>query len=688
MHLLSAAAAGGADVEEAVDLDQSPGEILVLSAADTELACLARARAACEVPLPSLRLANLLKLSHPYSVDLYVEKTVRRARFVLLRLLGGRSYWAYGLEQIASACGEEGIPLLVLPGDDKPDPELARLTTVDREVADRVWAYLTHGGLANAEHCLRYLASLLGRELDWREPVPLPPAGVWLPDRGLLEIEAVAASWQRDRPAVPVLFYRALYASGDLAPVEALVRALDDRGLAPLPVFVTSLKDPAARAPLEALLDTVPPALVLNATAFASASPGDSAGGPLARFDAPVLQLVFAGRDRESWQADPQGLGPRDLAMQVALPEVDGRILSRAVAFKELAEIDPATECPLMHYRPLDDRIAFVAELAAAWVRLARTPRAERRIALVLANYPSRDGRIANGVGLDTPESCVGVLRALAAAGYRVEGIPPDGDALLAALRAGPTNRPGTLAERAIRIRLPLADYRSWFATLPEELRARLLDRWGPPEEDPQVADGAFALALLPLGNLVVGIQPARGYQIDPVRSYHSPDLLPPHGYLAFYCWLREVWGCHAVVHLGKHGNLEWLPGKALALSRDCLPEVALGPLPHLYPFIVNDPGEGSQAKRRAGAVILDHLTPPMTRAESYGTLRELERLVDEYWEASQLDPRRMEPLAEEIALTSRRLGLDRDLGLEIGEDATAWLQTLDNHLCELKELQ
>ena len=688
MHLLSAAAAGGADVEEAVDLDQSPGEILVLSAADTELACLARARAACEVPLPSLRLANILKLSHPYSVDLYVEKTVRRARFVLLRLLGGRSYWAYGLEQIAAACGEEGIPLLVLPGDDKPDPELARLATVDREVADRIWAYLIHGGLANAEQCLRYLASLLGREIDWREPVPLPPAGAWLPDRGPVEIEALAASWPSDRPVAPVLFYRALYASGDLTPVEALARALAARGLAPMPVFVTSLKDPAALSRIEALLARFPPAVILNATAFASGSPGDSAGGPLARFEAPVLQVVFASRNREGWRADPQGLGPRDLAMQVALPEVDGRILSRAVAFKELSGIDPATECPLMHYRPLDDRIAFVADLAAAWVRLARTPRAERRIALLLANYPNRDGRIANGVGLDTPESCVRLLRALAAAGYRVTDVPPDGTALVAALRQGPTNRPDTLADREIRIRLPLADYRSWFDALPEAVRRQVLGRWGPPETDPHLRDGAFALALLPLGGVVVGIQPARGYHIDPVRSYHSPDLPPPHAYLAFYLWLREVWGCHAVVHRGKHGNLEWLPGKALALSGDCLPEVALGPLPHLYPFIVNDPGEGSQAKRRAAAVIIDHLTPPMTRAESYGALRELERLVDEYWEASQLDPRRMEPLAEEIALTSRRLGLDRDLGLEIGEDATAWLQTLDNHLCELKELQ
>ncbi len=688
MHLLSATAATGTEVEEAVDLDQSPGEILILSAADTELGCLARAHAACPEPLPSLRLANFLKLAHPYSVDLYLEKTLRRCRLVVLRLLGGRSYWSYGLEQTVAACREEGIPLVVLPGDDKPDPELARLATLEAEAASRVWAYLTQGGLENAEQCLRYLASLLGWEISWREPSPLPAAAPWLPGLDATEAGNLDRLLRPGVPVVPVLFYRALFASGDLAPVEALAEALRDRGLAPLPIYLTSLKDPRALRALEALLEAHPPALLLNTTAFAAGRPGSGDGGPLARYEVPVLQLVFASRDTAGWRADVQGLGPRDLAMQVALPEVDGRVLTRAVAFKELEEIDPATECPLMRYRPLADRIDFVADLAAAWVRLARTPPAERRVALLLANYPSRDGRIANGVGLDTPQSCVAVLRALREAGYRVETVPEDGNALLRELLAGPTNRPDRLAERRIRVRLPLATYRRWFAGLPAGVRNRILERWGPPEADPHLRDEAFALALRSFGNVVLGIQPARGYHIDPVRSYHSPDLVPPHAYLAFYLWLRELHGCHAVVHLGKHGNLEWLPGKALALSGDCLPEVALGAVPHLYPFIVNDPGEGSQAKRRTAAVILDHLTPPMTRAGSYGPLQELERLVDEYWEASQLDPRRTAPLAEEIVATARRLGLDRDLGLDADADTDLWLQRLDNHLCELKELQ
>ena len=336
----------------------------------------------------------------------------------------------------------------------------------------------------------------------------------------------------------------------------------------------------------------------------------------------------------------------------------------------------------------MGDRIAHVARLAAAWSRLRATPAAARRVGIVMANYPLRDGRLANGVGLDTPASCVAVLHALGRAGYRLERIPADGETLVRLLATGPTNELAGRAQREVRVALPLARYAELFAGLPAAIRRRVVARWGPPEADPHVVAGAFALSVLPLGNVVLGLQPARGYHIDPAATYHAPDLDPPHGYLAFYLWLRHEFGAHAVVHLGKHGSLEWLPGKATALSADCLPAAVLGPLPHLYPFIVNDPGEGSQAKRRAAAVIVDHLTPPLTRAESWGELAELEALVDEYHEAASLDPRRLEHLRGAILERSEALGLARDLGIGRDVPPGEHLGRLDNHLCELKELQ
>ncbi|HEX2019995.1 MAG TPA: cobaltochelatase subunit CobN, partial [Aurantimonas sp.] len=399
---------------------------------------------------------------------------------------------------------------------------------------------------------------------------------------------------------------------------------------------------------------------------------------------------VLASGSRESWEASPQGLSARDLAMNVALPEVDGRVLSRAIAFKSAGEWDPVTETDIVAHRARPDRMAFVADLAARWARLRGKQPAQRRVAVLLANYPNRDGRLGNGVGLDTPAGTIEVLRAMAAAGYDVADIPEDGDALIDHLMAGPTNA-GT-AMRSVRETLSLDAYRQFFATLPQVLQDAATARWGDPAADPFVVERAqgpaFALPLARFGETLVGIQPARGYNIDPKETYHSPDLVPPHNYLALYAFLRTEYDADAVVHMGKHGNLEWLPGKALALSSECWPEAVLGPLPHLYPFIVNDPGEGTQAKRRAAAVIIDHLTPPLTRAESYGPLKDLEALVDEYYQAAGTDPRRLELLKGRILDLVRDIGLDHDAGITAGDGEAAALAKLDAYLCDLKEMQ
>ena len=688
MHLLNARTTTPDDAGEAVDLAQSPGDIVFLSAADTELACVAAAQARCPPEAPSLRLANLLQLGHPMSVDLYVEQVIAPARLVILRLLGGRSYWPYGLEQIAGTCRAKGIPIAVLPGDDNPDAELSGWSTLPAEACHRLWQYGMHGGLDNAQQLLAYAASLLGRDEPWREPAPLLRAGLYWPGLARPDLAAIRARWEPERPAAALVFYRALVQAGDLAVIDGLLEALQANGLNPLPIFASSLRDGQAGPLVRELLEETAPDVVLNATGFAVSSLAERRGSPLDAADRTVLQLVLAGGSRAAWQSGTRGLSPRDLAMNVALPEVDGRIFSRAIGFKTAKKFDERTETNLVGFEPAADRIGFVAELAAAWAKLARTPAASRRVAIVLANYPNRDGRIANGVGLDTPASTMQLLQALRAAGYRIEGMPADGRALIEALLEGVTNDLAARARREVRARLPISDYRRFFARLPEAVRNTIEQRWGVAENDPYVADGAFELALLPLGHVVVGIQPARGYNVDPGASYHDPDLPPPHAYLAFYAWLRETFGAHAVLHMGKHGNLEWLPGKALALSKNCLPEAALGPLPHVYPFIVNDPGEGSQAKRRAAAVIVDHLTPPLTRAETYGPLAELEGLVDEYYEAAGVDPRRVAYLRDEILALSRSLGLDRDIGIRADDSAGDALAKLDNHLCELKELQ
>ncbi|WP_425092800.1 cobaltochelatase subunit CobN [Tropicimonas sp. S265A] len=690
MHLLAATPGAIDDGQEPVDLGQTPAPLIVISAADTELAALSEARGAMASP-PQMRLSNMMHLRHPMSVDLHLDTCATQAKLVVARVLGGTGYWRYGVEQYAARCAQAGVALALLPGDDKPDPDLRAVSTVADADYDALWAYLVEGGPENNTNFLRYAQAMMDGTPRPAGASPLLRAGVYWPGAGIATLEAAQAAWTVGAPVVPVVFYRALVQGAGLHPINRLVRALLKRGLAPLPVFVASLKDPLSQATLDRLFGDAPPSVILNCTSFAVGTPDQTTGpiNPLtapSANDAPVFQVILSGASEAAWEDSAAGLSARDIAMNVALPEVDGRILSRAISFKGEAYYDEATECPIASYRAQGDRVEFVADLAQNWCRLRATPVADRKLALILANYPNKDGRLANGVGLDTPAATVSVLRALSREGYDVADPPRTPDVLMASIMAGPTNWLTDRATRTGGARLSLEDYQAAYAGLPLELRAAIEDRWGAPEEDPFCTDGAFALSILRFGSVVVGVQPARGYNIDPTETYHAPDLVPPHNYLAFYIWLRVVHGAQALVHMGKHGNLEWLPGKAVALSQACWPEAMMGPLPHVYPFIVNDPGEGTQAKRRAQAVIIDHLTPPLTRAETYGPLRDLEGLVDEYYEAAGVDPRRITELRREILSMTSATGLDRDAGFTGDEDSD--LARLDAYLCELKEAQ
>jgi cobaltochelatase CobN len=690
MHILAGRSGRIDEGDEAVDLEQTPADVVFLSAADTELASLAGAVRRLGAFAPSVRLASLLALSHPYSVDLYADATLKGSRLVVVRLLGGAEYWPYGLERLGELANGYGVKLAVMPGDDRWDADLAARSTLDTDEVHRLWRYCAEGGADNLANLLSHARHLLDGTGEPDPPRALPRAGLFQPGSTAAALDDLKAAWREpDAPVAAIVFYRALMQSAATEPVEALAAALAARGLNPLPVFVASLKDAESAAVLASLFDEAAPAVVLNATAFAVSKAGVAhRPTPLDAPGAPVLQVVFSSSSEEGWQSADQGLSIRDLAMHVVLPEIDGRITTRAVSFKEQGERDPLTQSSPVRFVPKPDRIDFVAELAARMAALRTTPAAEKKLALILANYPNKDGRLANGVGLDTPASCVAVLMALQDAGYAVSGVPRDSASLMAAISSGPTN---ALEDRRARhggAALALADYAKRFARLPKAVRDAVAGRWGAPEDDPHVEDGAFRLAVTHFGNAVVGIQPARGYNIDPKATYHDPDLVPPHHYFAFYIWLREVYGVHAVVHLGKHGNLEWLPGKALALSQECFPEAVLGPVPNVYPFIVNDPGEGAQAKRRNSAVIVDHLTPPLTRAESHGVSQELEVLLDEYYLAQGVDPRRLKALTRDILDAATRHGLDRDIGLTDDMDEETRLARLDAHLCDLKELQ
>ena len=671
MHLLQTTSATLDDIVEPRDLGQTPGDIVVLSFADSDLSGLASAYAAEKENLPSLRLAHLRDLRHPMSIDLWIDKCARHAKVIVVRLLGGLDWWRYGVDALSAMARERDITLAVLPGEDRDDKRLDEASTLAPGELAALLAYFREAGRENLRALLRRLATYAGYSFPAQVPRALPRMGGYLPGTGAVSLDQLCAA--SGRAVVPILFYRALLAA-DTAPIDSLCGALAARGLAPAPLFVPSLKDSEASAFVRDALQRLAPAVVVTTTAFAAG--GDGEASALDATDAPILQGVIATTRRAAWQESPRGLGPADLAMHVVLPELDGRVLLGAIAFKDALPADDALGFTAFASRPEPDRIAIVADRVAALVRLRRLPRGERRVAILMPDYPAAGGRTGYAVGLDVPQSIVALLSDLAAAGYDVRDRTENSRALLKQLELG-----------AREPALSLAGYSRLLAELPAEIGRRITAAWGDRENDPDFRDGAFRFRTGRFGNILVALPPERGNVHERRASYHDPALPPRHALIAFGLWLRHSFKADLLLHMGAHGTLEWLPGKAVALTGACFPEAVVGPLPVIYPFIVSNPGEAAQAKRRIAAVTIGHLPPPLTEGSLSGAARELERLVDEYAIADGLDRRRRERLAKLIIDTARDSGLACEAGAERDLHPDEALRKIDAWLCDLKDL-
>ncbi|KUL36026.1 cobalamin biosynthesis protein CobN [Streptomyces sp. NRRL F-4489] len=662
--------------------------ILLLSTSDTDLLS---ARAATG-PVP-YRLANPSRLD---VADL--PGLLEGTDLVVVRLLGGIRAWEDGLDVLLAA--DQHRPVVVLTGEQAPDAQLMEASTVPVGIAAEAHAYLAHGGPENLSQLARFLSDtvlLTGHGFE-------PPAAA--PSWGPLERPARGT----DGPVVAVLYYRAHHMSGNTAFVEALCERIEDAGGRPLPLYVASLRapEPELIEELRAADAIVTTVLAAGGTKPAEASAGGDDeswdAGALAALDVPILQALCLTGSRAAWEENDEGLSPLDAASQIAVPEFDGRLITVPFSFKEVDEDG------LPVYVADPERAARVAGIAVRHARLRHIPAARKRLALVLSAYPTKHSRIGNAVGLDTPASAVALLRRLREEGYDfgTEPVPGlesgDGDELIYALiEAGGHDQEWLTEEQLARnpVRIPAADYRRWYATLPQELRDAVEEHWGPPPGEMFVdrsrnPEGDIVLAALRRGNLLILIQPPRGFGENPIAIYHDPDLPPSHHYLAAYRWIAAPaadggFGADAMVHLGKHGNLEWLPGKNAGLSAACGPDAALGDLPLIYPFLVNDPGEGTQAKRRVHATLVDHLVPPMARADSYGDIARLEQLLDEYAAISAMDPAKLPAIRAQIWTLIQAAKLDHDLGLEERPDDEGFddfLLHVDGWLCEVKDAQ
>ncbi|TSE01628.1 cobaltochelatase subunit CobN [Skermania sp. ID1734] len=652
--------------------------ILLLSTSDTDLLS-ARASGA------DYRWANPSRLIPDELPDL-----LRDADIVVVRILGGRRAWEEGLDALRAS----GVPLVAVGGELAPDAELMECSSVPVGVAADAHNYLAEGGPENLRELHNFLSdTILLTGHGFAPPARTP---IW----GPLPRTSPATG-----PTVAVLYYRAQHLAGNTAYVETLCQAIEAAGARALPIFCASLRAAppdlfeALRA-ADALVVTV---LAAGGTTPATASAGGDDGawdiGALAELDVPILQALCLTSGRATWVGNDDGLSPLDVATQVAVPEFDGRIITVPFSFKEF-DADG-----LSRYEPDAERAARVAGIAVKHARLRHIPAADKKVALMLSAYPTKHARIGNAVGLDTPRSAIRLLEEMRLAGYDfgAEPIPGldagDGDALIHALIAAGGQDPDWLTSDQLEanpIRVSAARYRAWFDTLPAELKDAIVEHWGPPPGELFVdrsrdRDGEIVIAALQFGNLAIMVQPPRGFGENPVAIYHDPDLPPSHHYLAAYRWLADEFGADAMIHLGKHGNLEWLPGKTVGMSAACATDAALGDLPLIYPFLVNDPGEGSQAKRRAHATLVDHLIPPMARAESYGDIARLEQLLDEHQNIAALDPAKLPAIRQQIWTLLRAAKMDHDLGLTEQPDEDSFddvLLHVDGWLCEIKDVQ
>jgi cobaltochelatase CobN len=655
--------------------------VVLLTHADSDLAALSRGVSLLPEGFPRVRGISLQGVSESRDMAALLQTELHHARIVVVRVLG-RLSGIPGWQALLQAAGERRQSLLVVSGTGEPNPEFDVVSTVSPAILRETLAYLQAGGPHNLAQWLRFLSDhLLLSGYGFEAPVPLPEHGIYHPALGEAPtIDAWEGLGVGETPAVGIAFYRAHRLSGNLRFVDALVEALERRGLKALPIYTSSLRalnevgKSAALSFLQGENGSRIDALI-NTTSFAIGDinpqgptlPGWSIDA-MTELDVPVFQAIVSGMELPQWRSAARGLNPLDTAMNVVIPEFDGRIVTVPISFKE-KRLSGGME--VVEYAPLADRIERLAGIVEAQVRLRRLPRERRRIAFVFTNSNTKASQIGNAVGLDAPASLMTVLRAMQEAGYRVSDLPESGDALIHALiDRGCYDLDHLTAAQCdtAMSKVSAGRYAGWFAELPVSLRDRMQAQWGPPPGAAYVHDGRLILAGLEFDNAIVTLQPPRGYGMDRNAIYHQPDLPPTHHYYALYRWLRDDWGAHAIVHVGKHGTLEWLPGKGVGLSENCFPDAVLGDLPLFYPFIINDPGEGAQAKRRGHAVIVDHLTPPMTTADTYGLLAQLGELVDEYYQVEMLDPGKLPLLQAQIWSLVKEARLDRDLGAIRGD--------------------
>ena len=567
---------------------------------------------------------------------------------------------------------------------------------------DLIKQYLSAGGHINFHQLLVHLHNrLFATDIPCESPTPLPDDGIYHPDYpGIPNLERyLSEKIDPDKITVGLWFYQTYWVNNNLAFVDAIIRSIEAAGANVIPVFHHRYKDAERKnngadyVVKHYFMEGDRPRIqvLINPQMFSLTLVAKEYEHLLSGLGVPFIKAMTCSAPYKQWHESMQGLPTMDVSYSAAQPEFDGALITVPVATREQETVDPVTGALLAKYHPIPERVNKMVRLTLNWGRLSRIPNSERRVAIIFHHYPPRNDRIGCAAGLDSFASVSLLMDRMLAAGYQMDHTYPDHNELSHALLEKMTCdqrwlTPDQMAARA-EAHADREEYGKWHRELPQAIRDKMCDDWGAIPGDLFVHDEKMHFAGLLNGNLFLTIQPPRGYleQIDAI--YHDMYLSPPHHYLAQYRWIRDVFKADVVMHVGKHGSLEWLPGKALGLSDHCYPDLAIMELPNIYPYIINDPGEGTQAKRRSYCCIIDHLTPAFTNADLYDDLAKVQELVLQYQMAVSEDPGKVEILQPMIWEAVALADLDKDLEISEQEamaDFDRFLEKLHAYVEEL----
>lgn len=618
------------------------------------------------------------------------EEKLRGSALVMIRFMGNTirtKFWTACMHFLS----REGIPYYMDAAGSAEEECIERVAAKDIAAMK---AYSFYGGLTNYKNLWRYVGALFEEPLHAVEPPsPICWAGIYHPGMEknfMTDLTSYEKTFLREgRPTVGLLFYRDEWIWDDLHYQKAFIEEAERQGLNVIAVFTNGLPDPKLGMPTirevfekyfmkegKPLVD-----VIVNVMKFSFTTSGSISIKALEEMGVPVLEAYSLIAPKEEWEASPEGMNAMEISISVTMPEFDGIIHGMPIAAKHVKE-DGEVE-----YLPIPERMRAMVSRAGAWARLHRKPNAEKKIAIIFHNYPPKNSNIGSAYGLDSIESVRRLLGFMKDAGYQVDFIPEDTEAFMKRLTAQATNDRSMLTEEqeAACQKVPKKLYCDLFAAFPEETQRQMEKDWGKaPGRVMTTESGDILVPGLMDGHIFLTVQAPRGYGFDASKIYHDPFIAPTHQYLAYYQWIRDVWGADAVLHVGTHGNLEWLPGKSAGMDRGSYPDLALGSLPNIYPYHMTITGEGIQAKRRGGACLVDHLPAPMEEAGTYEELAELEQAMDEYAHFEKSEPETAKRLVPRIRELAEKASLDGEVPYTEA-DLAGYLSRLHCYIEDLK---